>query len=452
MNVLGDIRNILHSNNQRTALLKKNILGSFVIKGWNCVVQLLLVPITLNCLTQYEYGIWLTINSVLVWIDSFDIGLGNGLRNQLTKSIAELDMERGRRQVSTTLVMLCLIVVPVILLLLVLVHNSNCYAFFNVDRMLVPNLEGILMVSIAMVGASFIFKFIGNVYLAMQLPAINNLLVALGQTIALVLIFLASLLGGTKVSLLAVALMYTVSPLIVYIISYPITFKKYSQLWPSIRMFDKKEIYPLFSLGIKFFFVQVSVMVIFTTSNILISRLFSPSEVAPYQVANRYFGLTNILFTLMSAPLWSATTDAYTKNDWGWINSMVRKMNIVVYVFIGLILIMLLLSNTVYHLWIGEKLSIPFALSSAMAVYMVVILYGTCYSNILCGFGKIRLLTIVSIFQACIYIPVAVKLGHIYGVEGIVLSLIIVSSISAFTNKYQYKRISNHTAKGILDK
>ena len=106
MNVLGDIRNILHSNNQRTALLKKNILGSFVIKGWNCVVQLLLVPITLNCLTQYEYGIWLTINSVLVWIDSFDIGLGNGLRNQLTKSIAELDMERGRRQVSTTLVML----------------------------------------------------------------------------------------------------------------------------------------------------------------------------------------------------------------------------------------------------------------------------------------------------------------------------------------------------------
>ena len=131
---------------------------------------------------------------------------------------------------------------------------------------------------------------------------------------------------------------------------------------------------------------------------------------------------------------------------------MVRKMNIVVYVFIGLILIMLLLSNTVYHLWIGEKLSIPFALSSAMAVYMVVILYGTCYSNILCGFGKIRLLTIVSIFQACIYIPVAVKLGHIYGVEGIVLSLIIVSYISAFTNKYQYKRISNHTAKGILDK
>ena len=450
--ILNYIKNILHSNNQRTELLKKNILGSFVIKGWNCIVQLLLVPITLNCLTQYEYGIWLTINSVLVWIDSFDIGLGNGLRNQLTKSIAESNMEKGRRQVSTTFIMLCIIVVPVILLLFLLVHNSDCYEFFNVDKSRVPNLEGILMVSIAMVGASFIFKLIGNIYLAMQLPAINNLLVALGQTIALILIAFASFLGGTKVSLLAVALMYTISPLIVYIISYPITFTKYSQLWPSIKMFDKNEIYPLFGLGIKFFFVQVSGMVIFTTSNILISRLFSPSEVAPYQVANRYFGLTNILFTLISAPLWSATTDAYTKNDWVWIHAMVKKMRIVIYAFVMIIFIMLLLSSTVYHLWIGSKMYIPFTLSAAMAIYMVVILYGTCYSNILCGFGKIRLLTLVSIFQACIYIPVAVKMGHLYGVEGIVLSLIIVSSISAFTNKYQYKRISNHTATGILDK
>ena len=78
----------LFKGDQRTVLLLKNIIGSFVIKGWNCVVQLLLVPITLNCLTQYEYGIWLTINSILIWIDSFDIGLGNGLRNQLTQSLA----------------------------------------------------------------------------------------------------------------------------------------------------------------------------------------------------------------------------------------------------------------------------------------------------------------------------------------------------------------------------
>jgi hypothetical protein len=42
--------------NERTVLLKKNILGSFFIKGWTCLVQLILVPVTLGCLNQYEYG------------------------------------------------------------------------------------------------------------------------------------------------------------------------------------------------------------------------------------------------------------------------------------------------------------------------------------------------------------------------------------------------------------
>ena len=115
----------LFKGDQRTVLLLKNIIGSFVIKGWNCVVQLLLVPITLNCLTQYEYGIWLTINSILIWIDSFDIGLGNGLRNQLTQSLAVGDKEKGRRQVSTTFMMLSIIIVPVVLCLLGVIHCAD---------------------------------------------------------------------------------------------------------------------------------------------------------------------------------------------------------------------------------------------------------------------------------------------------------------------------------------
>lgn len=85
----------IFKGDKRSALLKKNIAGSFFIKGWNCIVQLLLVPLTLNCLNQYEYGIWLTINSILIWIDQFDIGLGNGLRNKLAESIAQNDKLRG---------------------------------------------------------------------------------------------------------------------------------------------------------------------------------------------------------------------------------------------------------------------------------------------------------------------------------------------------------------------
>ena len=87
--MIDKLGNILNGGSQRTRLVKKNILVSMLIKGWGSIVQFLLVPVTLGCLNQYEYGIWLTINSILVWIDSFDIGLGNGLRNNLAESLAK---------------------------------------------------------------------------------------------------------------------------------------------------------------------------------------------------------------------------------------------------------------------------------------------------------------------------------------------------------------------------
>ena len=62
-------------SSHRSSLLQKNILASFVIKGWSALIVLLLVPATLNCLGEYKNGIWLTISSLLLWIDNMDIGV-----------------------------------------------------------------------------------------------------------------------------------------------------------------------------------------------------------------------------------------------------------------------------------------------------------------------------------------------------------------------------------------
>lgn len=50
------------------------------------IISLLLVPVTLNYLNSYEYGVWLTLSSILVWINYFDIGLGNGATQPFNRS------------------------------------------------------------------------------------------------------------------------------------------------------------------------------------------------------------------------------------------------------------------------------------------------------------------------------------------------------------------------------
>ncbi|MCK7523619.1 MAG: hypothetical protein MZV64_41275 [Ignavibacteriales bacterium] len=60
-----------------------------------------IVPVTLNYLGKTEYGIWLTLASILSWLINLDFGLGNGLRNKLAEALALNDIKLARIYVST---------------------------------------------------------------------------------------------------------------------------------------------------------------------------------------------------------------------------------------------------------------------------------------------------------------------------------------------------------------
>lgn len=432
---------------KRTTLVKKNIAGSFIIKGWNSTILLFLVPLTMQCLTQYEYGIWLTINSILIWIDQFDIGFGNGLRNKLAEAMANNDKRRAKELTSTTFFMLFLIMIPLVGLLLLTIHSIDCYHLFNASPILLPNLQGTLEVLIALVGATFIFKFIGNIYLGLQLPAINNLLIAIGRTLSLILIAILAALHDHSFSHVAIA--YTISPLIIYIVSFPVTFHYYPYLLPSIFSFRKVELHHLFSLGIKFFLVQISGAILFASSNLVISNTISPMDVVPYQISYYYFSVPLMIFSIIISPIWSATTDAYTKREWNWISRMEHKMRLIIFGMIGCILVMIFIAPWIYEIWIGNKIIFNPYLTIGMAIYITIIIFSLCYSNILNGIGKIWLLTIVTVIEAICFLPLAFYLGKQYGVIGIIGALIIVNSLCAITNYIQFKKLSNQTATDI---
>ena len=59
-------------NNIRTLQAQKNIVFSFGLKGIGIIISFLLVPLTLNYLNASEYGIWLTLSSLMTWINYFE--------------------------------------------------------------------------------------------------------------------------------------------------------------------------------------------------------------------------------------------------------------------------------------------------------------------------------------------------------------------------------------------
>ena len=443
----------LLDGDKRSVTILKNVIASFAIKGWSVVVQLMLVPLTLACLGVYENGVWLTISSVLLWIDNLDIGLGNGLRNKLATYMAEGNTVKAREMVSSTVAMLAAIILPVCVLLVVCEVLGDMYGLFNVAPEKIGDLTTILVASTILVCSTFILKFIGNFYMGLQLPAVNNAIVTAGNTLSLLgtwIVYLSDIH-----SLVLVALANTMGPLLAYAISFPLTFYlKYRQLRPKWSMVRLSAVKELFTIGSKFFVLQIAGIVLFFSTNIIISRFFSPAMVTPYQIAHRYFMVAMLLFTIICVPYWSATTDAYAKNDFEWIRRANRTLDCFMLFIFLLIAVMVAASPVVYQVWIGGKAVVPFAMTVLVGIYQFVLICSTRYSFVLNGLGKLKLQLYVTLAASVAYIPLAVAALRIVddNVNTLLFVMAAINMPGLVVNAAQYNKVISGKAKGIWNK
>ena len=427
----------------RSSLLMKNIVLSFFVKGWTAVIILLMVPLTLKMLGVYINGVWLTISSVLIWIDVMDLGLGNGMRNAVASYLGTNQIQKVREAVSSTFIMLTVIVISLLLIIYIAIWYLDVYSIFGVDKLKIENLETVLIVAFTLISGSFILKVTGNFYMGLQHPAINNLIICLGQTFVLLLTSFAWLVGSH--SLIIVAAISTGAPLCVWLISMIYTFRyRYPQLSPSVKYFNFQLAKDLFSKGIQFFVIQICGVILFMSTNIIISNAFSPAEVTPYQVAYRYFSFVMVVFYTICMPFWNATTDAYARNDFKWIRRTGRKLDFLMSGCFLLLVVMVLLSNYVYKIWVGEEVVIPIHLSVCMALYIFILTLSQRYSFILNGINVLRIQLLFTVPATIAFLPLAWYACNTFSsVTSLVLTMCIVNTPGLIANAWKYYQIIN---------
>lgn len=438
--IVSLFQKVFKSPDERTRKIKYNVFISLLLKGVGILVSLLIVPLTLHYLSTYEYGVWLTISSIMIWITYFDIGLGNGLRNKLAEAIANNDWEQGRIYISTSFFVLAIIMA----LLIGLLFISNSYVDWNkilntTDRP-IPYLNQIVTCVLVLFCLSFVLKLVGVVWMALQLPAFNDLFLFLGSLLSLLSIYLLTLF--TKGNLFYVAFAFSLAPLIVYSIAIPLTFRKYKLLKPGFNYVKLSYARGLMGLGVKFFIIQIACLVIFSTSNFLISHFFSPAEVTPYNIAFKYFNVLLMLFTIMVTPIWTAITDAYIKKEYTWIKLKMKTIMKVWGCCILLVLLMILLSKKIYYFWIGDTITIDFNLSVGMAMYVLVSTWNQIFATFVNGINKIKLQLLLAIVEAILFVPTAYLFSRWFGLVGMVYAMAFVLFISSVGLSIQYYLIT----------
>ena len=141
-----------------------------------------------------------------------------------------------------------------------------------------------------------------------------------------------------------VATIYSAAPPLVYLLAYPITFKRlYPYLSPTYKLFRKDYLKELLSLSVIFFILQIASIILFALSNLLISNMFGPDQVTPYNIAYRYFSLVPMVFNMLITPMWTAATDAYAKGDYDWIRRSNRTVLLFLVAFLTILIIMVVI-------------------------------------------------------------------------------------------------------------
>jgi O-antigen/teichoic acid export membrane protein len=437
---------ILFNKSQRSRKVILNAFNSLFVKVFSIVANFSLMALAIDCVNSENYGLWLTITSVITWIGIFDFGLVSSLKNKIAEAVAFHDLPLGRKYVSTTYAILLMIIVPIWIIFVFVNPIVNWHYIFNTS-ISKDVLDKITLCVFTGFCLQFLLKPISSILSGDQKHFIDAFIVFIGNvaSVALILLFRNYIRG----SMLQLSLILVIMPCFVSLVATFILFRtKYKGFAPGMGFVDFGYRKELLGVGFKFFIIQLAGLVIYSSNNFIISHLIGNEQVTAFNITFRYFSVITILYSLVNAPIWTGYAEAYALGDWAWIKKATHQGNRLCTLLLLLTLIMLLLSSWVYKIWIGNAVNVPFTLSALVAINIAFNNYGSTYTAFINGTGKIRLQTIISVLASILHIPLGYLLIKVmgFGLNGLVILTTIWSVMSLILWRFQYKKIVNQSS------
>jgi O-antigen/teichoic acid export membrane protein len=432
-----------------TAIIRKNIFGGLIIKGGSIIINLLYVPLLINFLDSERYGIWIALTSFLTWFQFFDIGIGNGLRNNLTKALTAKDYTTAKNLISTSYMLMLIIFSGLALLFSFIAFHVNWSHFLNVS--IIDNKELIILALIVFVGLCmrFIVQLIQPILFATQKSAISSGFPAMSNLVGLITIFLFSKTNFPP--LLTAGFILSIVPVLTFIAGSFILFNtSLKHIKPGLKYVDFAFAKPVTKLGFKFLFIQIAAVVLNSSASIILIKLFGPNEVTVYNIVYKYFQVIMIVNAIIVTPLWSGFAEKFASQDYEWIKNIFKKINKLSIVLTLVMFFMVLLSPWIFHLWVGSKVLVPMVITITMGIFFTQVVFISVYNMFINGSGKIKLSMYFTAFEIIVYILLAYFLSkYVMGPIGVIVASIITKSFTFILQYVQVNKIINQTATGI---
>lgn len=420
--------NKLRRLDKNDKIVLKNTFYAFLVKGVALAISLLSTPAFISYFNNNAVlGVWYTMLSVLIWFLNFDLGIGNGIRNNLTIALSENNREKAKYVISSGMFVSFIVSLALMIVGIVFLKNCNINEFLNISENIISSET--LFISTGFVFIAIVLRFlltsVSAIFYSMQKSSVNNFLALCVSVLQLIYVLLFRF-DSIEQSLINLSLAYMVfSNLPILIGGIVVFFKELKDCKPNIRYVNKKYINIVLSIGGVFFICQILYMLIINTNEFLITNLFGPKYTTEYTFYYKITSLVSMVISLAMTPIWSVITKAMTENKWSWLNNLYSKIKNVGFIVIIFEFLMIPFLQILFNIWLGvNSIKVDYFIATSFACFGSVFVYSSMLSTIVCGLAKMRLQTVC------------------YTV-GVIFKFAFVLIISKFTNNWSVVVWSN---------
>lgn len=426
------------------SILIKNISYGALIRIFAIAISFLNIAICLRISDNSEYGLWITIYSVILWITYFDLGIGASLRNQFADSKSINNYSKLKKIVTNGMLFLLFMGFMVLLISIAAYFSISQIGFLSkfmeykwIFALPVPLFSVFIMFS----GIKWILIGDEKNYISEFIQLVTNILITIILFVLFVLEIKATAINFSQIYLIP-------SLFIIALFTFYLFSTEYKDYKPNLSSINFSTLKSLSNLGFSFFIIQMCSLVTLQASNLIIFNLYSAESVVQYNLHYQIFNSVIILAGFLSNPLYGSFAKAYGRNDFIFIKATIKQF-FLVHMAIAIFILSLIYSVSGYLIIILSGQQNLFDNNLAIYFYFnfFLVLFISVFSIFLSAIGELKWILRIALFNTIAYIPLVLFLNNYFGIYSVILSNIILSTMgSIFILKQAHKVIQDHAS------
>ncbi|MDR2616236.1 MAG: MATE family efflux transporter [Endomicrobium sp.] len=386
------------------------------------LVQIVSIKILLNYLGEDKYAVYAIAYSLIGWLTLTDFGVGFSLQNFISESRAK--NENYDKYIVAALQIMAVILVFSVLVIIFISFPVQNVVFKRFSYILELQTVNIVLVIGIVALVSWFLNIVSKVYYALHKGYIANLIPTISIVISMIVLVVVDRYAGKQGSVLLALLVFTTPQLIIVLFAFIKVFKNY---FPKLLKFNVSVLKALILRSVKFHGVVFFSLAYMQTDYLVMSQTLKANEIVEYNIFMRVFMFFSYSYISFLAAFWPVSTEMYVNRKFKELKNAIKKYLTYssVFTILGTIFLMLSYKIIINILAPRQNILPTFLFMLLLGIYIIIRAWSDTFTAFLQSVSAFRIFWIYMPIQLVVNFLLQYFLSKVYGVEGIVLGLII---------------------------